>query len=67
MKKKKILKTVICCLCGAFVGAMLYFHRRVIVAMIKGEELPKAPKGCPARAIDEVGPSGPAFCFCPTL
>ena len=48
MKKKKILRTVICCLCGCCVGAMLYFHRRVIIALIKGEELPKAPKGCPA-------------------
>ncbi|MBQ9664380.1 MAG: hypothetical protein IJV40_14640 [Oscillospiraceae bacterium] len=48
MKKKKIMKTFICCLCGAFIGTMLYFHRRLIIAAIKGEELPKAPKGCPA-------------------
>jgi len=31
-----------------FAGWMLYLHRRLIVAAIKGEELPKAPKGCPA-------------------
>ena len=35
----------------ALVGAllvMLYLHRRVIAALIRGEEVPKAPEGCPA-------------------
>ena len=27
---------------------MLYLHRALIVAAIKGEELPEAPEGCPA-------------------
>ena len=31
---------------GIFV--LLYLHRNVIMAAIKGEELPEAPKGCPA-------------------
>ena len=49
MKKKKLrLRTIIFCVCGSFIGAMLYLHRRLIIAAIKGEELPKAPKGCPA-------------------
>lgn len=26
---------------------MLYLHRGVIVAAIKGEEIPKAPESCP--------------------
>lgn len=48
MKKKKLLKTLLCGLCGSFCLVMLYLHRRLIIAAIKGEELPKAPKGCPA-------------------
>lgn len=36
--------------CGAAAGAALvlaYLHKDVITAAIKGEELPKAPEGCP--------------------
>ncbi len=44
---KKILTVLITLLIG-FLLAMLYVHRRVIAAAIRGEELPKAPKGCPA-------------------
>lgn len=36
---------------GVCAGAslvMLYLHRDVIKAAIKGEELPEAPEGCPA-------------------
>ena len=36
---------------GVCTGAcliMLYLHRELIVAAIKGEELPEAPEGCPA-------------------
>ena len=36
-------KTLICCLIGAAVGCLVYVHRRVILAAIKGEELPEAP------------------------
>ncbi len=46
MKKKKYLKKLICGLCGSFCLVMLYLHRSLIIAAIKGEELPKAPKGC---------------------
>ena len=52
MKKKKIIRTAVCAVCGCFVGVMLYLHRRLIIAAIKGEELPKAPKGCPAYKKD---------------
>ena len=38
MKKK-----LICLLLAAGVGALVCVHRRVILAAIKGEELPKAP------------------------
>lgn len=37
--------------CGVISGmflVMLYLHRRVIAAAIKGEKLPEAPEGCPA-------------------
>ena len=37
--------------CGVLTGVflvMLYLHRRVIAAAIKGEELPEAPESCPA-------------------
>lgn len=35
---------------GIIVGMfliMLYMHRRVIVAAIRGDEIPKAPESCP--------------------
>lgn len=35
---------------GAFL-VMLYLHRRVIAAAIKGEEMPKAPESCPYSKI----------------
>ena len=44
-------KSVFNFVCGIFAGfffVMLYMHRGVIKAAIKGEEIPKAPKGCPA-------------------
>ena len=34
------------CLCVA--AYMLFVHRGLIAAAIRGEELPEAPKGCPA-------------------
>lgn len=34
--------------CAGVFAVMLYLHRRVIKAAIAGEELPKAPEGCPA-------------------
>ncbi len=51
-KKKTLLKKILTRLIiEAIVGgifAMVYLHRGLIMAAIKGEELPKAPKGCPA-------------------
>jgi hypothetical protein len=38
MKKK-----IICFLFTALFGACIYVHRRVILALIKGEEMPEAP------------------------
>ena len=38
-------------LCGVVVGVtaiMLYLHRGLIAAAIKGEKLPEAPESCPA-------------------
>ena len=38
-------------LCGVFSGlclVMLYLHRGLIAAAIKGEKLPEAPESCPA-------------------
>ncbi len=45
---KKIIVKLICGLCLCFTAYMLYVHRHLIMAAIRGEELPKAPKGCPA-------------------
>ena len=51
-KKKSLVKKILSRLfIEAVVGgifAMVYLHRNLIMAAIKGEELPKAPKGCPA-------------------
>ena len=51
-KKKSLVKKILIRLFGeAILGGilvLLYLHRNLIIAAIKGEELPKAPKGCPA-------------------
>ena len=51
-KKKSLVKKILFRLIvEAIVGgifAMVYLHRNLIMAAIKGEELPRAPKGCPA-------------------
>ncbi len=48
-KLKKIIKRVCrAVICGAFllcIGYFLGIHHRVIEALVKGEELPEAPKG----------------------
>ena len=44
---KQICKLA-CAALLCFTLVMLYMHRKLIVAAIKGEELPEAPKGCPA-------------------
>ena len=49
MKKAMLF---ICGLCSGVCLVMLWLHRGMISAAIKGEPLPKAPKGCPAY-IDE--------------
>ena len=35
-------------ICTGIILIMLYFHRGLIKAALCGEELPKAPEGCPA-------------------
>lgn len=40
---KKLKKMLVCCLFSAFAGCLLFVHRRVILAAIRGEELPEAP------------------------
>ena len=35
-------------ICTGIFLIMLYLHRNVIKAAITGEEMPKAPKSCPA-------------------
>ena len=45
------MKKGIIFLCGVLSGVfliMLYLHRGLIAAAIKGEELPEAPESCPA-------------------
>ena len=45
---KNTIVKIIGGLCLCFAAYMLFVHRRLIAAAIKGEELPKAPEGCPA-------------------
>jgi hypothetical protein len=45
---KNLIWKTICAALLCFTLVMLYMHRKLIIAAIKGEELPKAPKGCPA-------------------
>ena len=50
------MKTVFTFSLGVCTGAclaMLYLHRELIIAAIKGEELPEAPEGCPAYKKEE--------------
>ena len=46
-KAKKIILKVLLVLCLAFVTYMVYLHRRVIRAYIKGEPIPES-ESCPA-------------------
>ena len=46
---RKTIVKIIGGLCLCFAAYMLFVHRRLIAAAIKGEELPKAPEGCPAH------------------
>lgn len=34
--------------CCGMCMTMLWLHRAMLVALIKGEKLPEAPEGCPA-------------------
>ena len=56
-KKKSLMKKILNRLVGeAVLGGgfvLLYLHRKLIMAAIKGEELPKAPKGCPAHKAEK--------------
>ena len=40
-------------LCSGVILVMLWLHRGMISAAVKGEPLPKAPKGCPAYKDEE--------------
>ena len=40
-------------LCSGICLVMLWLHRGMISAAVKGEPLPKAPKGCPAYKNEE--------------
>ena len=40
---------------GVF-GIMLYLHRSMIIAALKGEEMPKAPESCPAFSKEDYSP-----------
>ena len=44
---KKLINYLIAALLGAC-AVMLYLHRGMILAAIRGEEMPEAPEGCPA-------------------
>ena len=37
-----------CGVCVGFTAVLLYLHRGLIAAAVRGEELPEAPEGCPA-------------------
>lgn len=45
MKKATVF---LCGLCTGLCLVMLWLHRGLIAAAIKGEELPEAPESCPA-------------------
>ena len=40
-------------LCSGVLLVMLWLHRGMISAAVKGEPLPEAPKGCPAFKDEE--------------
>lgn len=45
------MKKLLGFLCAVCLGAalvLLYLHRGMIVAALKGEPMPEAPEGCPA-------------------
>lgn len=44
----KKITVFLCGLCTGVCLIMLWLHRGMIVAAIKGEEMPEAPEGCPA-------------------
>ena len=45
---KKGLIAFVCGICTGFALVLAFMHRRLISALITGEELPEAPEGCPA-------------------
>ena len=44
----KKIALFLCGLCTGLCLTMLWLHRGMIVAAIKGEEMPEAPESCPA-------------------
>ena len=44
----KKITAFFCGLCAGLCLIMLWLHRGVIAAAIKGEEMPEAPESCPA-------------------
>ena len=44
----KKIALFLCGLCTGLCLTMLWLHRGMIVAAMKGEEMPEAPESCPA-------------------
>ncbi len=44
MSTKKLIIIIVTSVIAAMLAAFLFIHRRVILAMIRGEELPEAPE-----------------------
>ncbi len=47
MSSKRKIVIIICAVLVALVGCFAFIHRRVIKALILGEELPELPEGHP--------------------
>lgn len=45
---RKKITVFLCVLCIWLCLVMLWLHRKLIAAAIKGEKLPEAPESCPA-------------------
>ena len=45
---KKILISFLSGVIAGFAAVMLFMHKDLVKAAIKGEKLPEAPEGCPA-------------------
>lgn len=50
---KRIIIAFVTGLCAGFAAIMVFLHKDLIIAAIKGDELPEAPEGCPAFKKDK--------------